>query len=128
VTPLLRDGLPLYRFPDETSDPARRAPPRADDPNPPSLHGAAFLVPDVGDYINLAAQETRMQEITRDTRPRMRAVAEDTRASIESVLTDEQRSRFQELRIQRDVRVGPGPWGGRGDGERRRPRSTDTIL
>lgn len=76
----------------------------------------------------LAMQQSRMQEITLETRPRMRGVAEDTRARIESVLTDEQRSRFQELRSQRDVRVGPGPWGGRGDGERRRPRSTDTIL
>jgi Spy/CpxP family protein refolding chaperone len=76
----------------------------------------------------LAVQETRMQEITRDTRPRMRSVAEDTRASIEAVLTDEQRSRFQELRSRRDMHGGPGPWGGRGDGERRRPRVADTIL
>jgi Spy/CpxP family protein refolding chaperone len=73
------------------------------------------------------AQEARMQEIARDTRPRMRAVAEDTRASIDSVLTDEQRTRFREMRRRRDMHGG-GHMGGRGDGERRRPRSTDTIL
>lgn len=70
----------------------------------------------------LAAQESRMQEIARETRPRMRAVAEDTRVSIDSVLTDDQRTRFQELRRRRDLHGGH-----RGDGERRRPRVGDTV-
>jgi Spy/CpxP family protein refolding chaperone len=63
----------------------------------------------------LREQQARMAEITRETRPRMQEVARATREAIHGVLTPEQKARFEELRGQRDRRMGPR------DGVRRPP-------
>jgi Spy/CpxP family protein refolding chaperone len=63
----------------------------------------------------LQVQQERMDEVMQESRPRMREIARETRDSVQQVLTPEQRTRFEELRRQRDHE--------RGAGEPRRPAS-----
>jgi Spy/CpxP family protein refolding chaperone len=56
----------------------------------------------------LLAQQERMDEITRESRPLIRALAEQTRERIQQTLTPEQQARFEALRRERDRRSGRG--------------------
>jgi Spy/CpxP family protein refolding chaperone len=56
----------------------------------------------------LRAQQERMDEITRESRPLIRALAEQTRERIQQTLTPEQQARFEALRRERDRRSGHG--------------------